>query len=189
MVWKRVRSLWENEKAFESTTESLMVGYRRNRQKYPERDLTFWLAWSVADRPKWGHVEKEQLLMMAAPSSITEPAHATRLLTLSVVSEEYPELNRLIGERQQELYLPVDFAIRNGTFLTQWKTKNPWTDTNYPSIAQSLREDLLAGETAASGEKVHLTCPQCFSELKIPGVTHGKKIRCPKCRSIFSVDG
>jgi hypothetical protein len=97
-------------------------------------------------------------------------------------------MQRIVSEVQQELYLPIDFAIRNGSFLSRWQETNPWTDENFPAIEQELKEGLLAGVSSKAVEKVHITCPKCRIELRIPGVTGGKKIRCPKCESVFSVD-
>ena len=64
---------------------------------------------------------------------------------VSLYPEYQSEMNRVIAETQQKLYLPIDFAIRNGTFLTRWKQKNPWTDENFPAIEQELKQGLLAG--------------------------------------------
>lgn len=187
-IWTRVRSLWENEEALASTAEALLSGLKKERDQYPQRDPNAWLAWALSARSGWGHIEKQDLLLQAAPSSILEEEQATALLALSVVSREYPEMNRVIAETQQELYLPIDFAIRNGTFLQRWKQTNPWTDENFPSIEQELKQGLLAGAGSKAVQKVHITCPKCKLELRIPSFTGGKKIRCPHCKTIFSVD-
>jgi len=187
-IWTRVRSLWENEQALQATAEALQAGYKRAEIRFPERDPNEWLACALADRPNWGHVEKEQLILRAAPASITAADHATALLSLSVVLREYPELSRVVGEKQQELYLPIDFAIRNGTFLHQWQNKNPWTYGNYPAVEQELKSELLLGMRTKPAGKVHITCPKCLKELRIPGITGGKKIRCPGCTTVFAVD-
>lgn len=72
-IWDRLRSIWENNAALDATDDSLGAGFTRNRQKFPERDANYWLAAGLSDRPKWGHVERVELLMMAAPASITAP--------------------------------------------------------------------------------------------------------------------
>lgn len=187
-VWARVRSLWENEQALESTAEGLLFSFRKVSQQYPGRDINAWLAWALAARPGWGHVEKQELLLLAAPYSITSEEQATALLALDVVLKEYPELQRIVSEKQRELNLPVDFAIKNGSFLMRWKETNPWTDENYPSIEEELKQGLLAEVSSRAVSKVQITCPKCKVELRIPSFTGGKKIRCPKCESHFSVD-
>jgi len=188
-IWTRVRSIWENQEALDSTAEALLFGFRRMREEYPERDPNAWLAWGLATRAGFGHLEKQELLMMGAPYSIAEEELATGLLALTVVLKEYPEMKHVVAEKQQELYLPIDFAIRNGTFLQRWKQTNPWTDENFPAIEQELKQGLLAGVSSSRpAQKVHIACPKCRRELRIPGVTGGKKIRCPGCETIFSVD-
>jgi len=187
-IWTRVRSIWENQEALESTAEALLSAFRRVRDEYPERDPNAWLAWGLSTRPSFGHVEKQDLLIMSAPYSIADEEHATGLLALSVVLQEYPEMKHVVAEKQHELYLPIDFAIRNGTFLKRWKEMNPWTDENFPAIEQELKQGLLAAVPSRAVEKVHITCPTCRRELRIPGFTGGKKIRCPGCERIFSVD-
>lgn len=187
-VWTRVRGLWESEKALESTAESLLLAFRKMRDRYPERDSNAWLAWGLAQRSGWGHTEKEELLVLAAPYSITPEEQATALLGLDVVAKEYPELERLVAEKHPELFLQVDFAIKNGSFLARWRETNPWTDENFPAIEQELKKGLLAGQSSKGTDKVQITCPQCGSELRVPGSTGGKKIRCPKCESLFVVE-
>ncbi len=187
-IWTKVRSLWENEEALKSAAEALLSTTKRIRVQYPERDPNAWLAWALSSRTKWGHLEKQELCLQTAPCSILDDEQATDLLALTVVSREYPEMNRVIAETQQKLYLPIDFAIRNGTFLTRWKQKNPWTDENFPAVEQDLKQGLLAGAGSKAAKKVHITCPKCKLELRIPSFTGGKKIRCPKCKTIFSVD-
>jgi len=187
-IWTRVRSIWENQEALESTAEALLFSYRRMRNQYAERDPNAWLAWGLSTRASFGHVEKQELLLMSASYSITDEEHATALLALTVVLHEYPELKRVVSDKQHELYLPIDFAIRNGTFLKRWKETNPWTDENFPAIEQELKQGLLSGVSSRLVEKVHIACPKCRRELRIPGFTGGKKIRCPGCETIFSVD-
>ena len=187
-IWTKVRSFWENEEALKSTADSLLSTTKKMRIQYPERDPNAWLAWALSSRSSWGHVEKQELCLQTAPSSILDKEQSTALLALTVVSHEYPEMNRVIEETQQKLYLPIDFAIRNGTFLTSWKPKNPWTDENFPSIEQELKRGLLAGAGSRAAKKVHITCPECKLELRIPSFTGGKKIRCPNCKTIFSVN-
>jgi len=187
-IWTRVRSIWENQEALNSTAEALLISFRRMRDEYPERDPNAWLAWGLATRSGFGHVEKQDLLILSASYSIVDEERAASLLALSVVLQEYPELKHVIAERQHELYLPIDFAIRNGTFLKSWKETNPWTDASFPAIEQELKQGLLAGVPSRAAEKVHISCPTCRRELRIPGFTGGKKIRCPGCETIFSVD-
>jgi hypothetical protein len=187
-IWTRVRSLWESEKALDSAADSLLFSFKRMSSQYPERDPNAWLAWAIANRPGWGHHEKQELLLMAAPYAITPAEQATALLGLDTVVEEHPELSRLASEKHRELYLPVEFAIKNGSFLKRWRESNPWTNENYPSVEQELKHGLLAGQNSRPVQKVRITCPNCRVELRIPGVTGGKKIRCPKCSSLFVVE-
>ncbi len=37
-------------------------------------------------------------------------------------------------------------------------------------------------------EKIITQCPHCQSKFKLPGDKEGKKIRCPKCKEVFSVE-
>ncbi len=187
-MWTRVRSLWENEQALDSTAEALLFSLRKMSQQYSGRDLNSWLAWAVSTRSGWGHVEKQELLLLAAPCSITSEEQATALLALDVVLQDYPELERVVSEKRPELYLPIDVAIKNGSFLKRWKEMNPWTDENFPAIEQELKLGLLSGVSSKAVKKLHITCPKCRTELRIPSFTRGKKIRCPKCKSLFSVD-
>jgi hypothetical protein len=187
-MWNRVRTLWENDKALDSTAEELLFSLGKMSQQYPSRDLNAWLAWGLSSRPGWGTMEKQELLLLAAPCSITTQEQATALLALDVVIHEYPELERVVSEKRRELYLPVDVAIKNGSFLKRWKDTNPWTDENFPAIEQELKLGLLNGVSSKAVEKLQIKCPKCPTTLRIPSFTGGKKIRCPKCNSQFSVD-
>lgn len=187
-VWTRIRSLWENEGALTSTAEALLFRFKKMQEQYPERDPNAWLAWALGNQPGWGHADKLELLSLAAPYSITEPEQATGLLALDVVAKEYPELGRAISEKHAQLYLPVDVAVKNGSFLKRWRETNPWTDDNYPAVEQGLRRGLLSGTSSRAVAKIEITCPHCRVELRIPGITGGKKVRCPGCKSVFSVD-
>lgn len=187
-VWTRVRSLWENDQALQTVADELMFGFKKMREQYPSRDINAWLAWSLARRKGWVDRNKEELLLIAAPYSITSEDQATALLALDVVSVDYPELQRVVDEKTPELYVPIDFAIKNGSFLKLWKQTNPWTDENYPSIEQELKKGFLAGANSKAVDKVQIICPQCRVQLRVPGFTGGKKIRCPGCRTLFYVD-
>jgi hypothetical protein len=187
-VWTRVRSLWESDEALESAADSLLFSLNKMCSKYPERDLNAWLAWALKQRSGWAHRTIAELLSMAAPYSILSTEQATKLLGLDVVVEEYPELKRIAAEKHQELYLPIDFAIKNGSFLKCWKETNPWTHVNYPAIARELQHGFLAGQSSKAVEKVRITCPHCRVELRVPSFTGGKKIRCPGCKAVFSVE-
>jgi len=187
-VWTRVRSLWENDQALQTVADELSFGFKKMREQYPSRDTNAWLAWSLASRNGWTQRDKEELLLIAAPCSITTEDQATALLALDVVSVDYPELQRVVDDKTPELFLPVDFAIKNGTFLKLWKQTNPWTDENYPSIEQELKRGFLSGANSKPVDKVQITCPHCRTQLRVPGFTGGKKIRCPGCKSLFFVD-
>jgi hypothetical protein len=187
-VWKRVRSLWESDKALDSIAEDLMLRYAKMRDRFPERDPNAWLAWGLSTRDGWGHAEKQDLLFLAAPYSIASGEKATALLTLDVAAKEYPELERVAAEKHPELFVTVDYAIKNGSLMNKWKQTNPWTDAGFPAVAQELKRGILAGVGSKAVQKVEITCPKCQVELRVPGVTGGKLIRCPRCESRFSVD-
>jgi hypothetical protein len=110
------------------------------------------------------------------------------LLGLDVAVKEYPELKGVAAKKHHELFVTVDFAIKNGSFLNRWKEINPWTNAGFPAVAQELKRGILAGTGSKKVEKVRITCPKCRAELRVPGVTGGKLIRCPRCESRFSVD-
>jgi hypothetical protein len=187
-IWNRVRSLWESDKAVDSIAEDLMLRYAKMRDRYSERDPNAWLAWGLAGRDGWGHADKQELLVLAAPYSIASEETATALLGLDVAVKEYPELQRVAAQKHHELFVTVDFAIKNGTFMNKWKEINPWTDAGYPAVTQELKRGILAGTGSRAAQKVEITCPKCKVELRVPGVTGGKLIRCPRCETRFSVD-
>jgi len=173
----------------DSAADSLLFSFKRMSSQYPERDPNAWLAWAIANRPGLGYNHEKARAAPDGGSLCHHPCGTgNALLGLDAVVEEHPELSRLASEKHRELYLPVEFAIKNGSFLKRWRESNPWTNENYPSVEQELKHGLLAGQSSGAVQKVRIICPNCRVELRIPGVTGGKKIRCPKCSSIFVVE-
>ena len=103
-VWKHVRSLWENDKALDAIAEDLMLRYAKMRDRFSERDPNAWLAWGLSGRDGWGHAEKQELLILAAPYSIASEETATALLGLDVAVKEYPELQRVAAKKHHEIF-------------------------------------------------------------------------------------
>ena len=91
-MWNRVRTLWENEQALESTAEDLLFNLGKVSQQYPGRDLNAWLAWGLSNRPGWGTMEKQELLLLAAPCSITTQEQAGFQMLIARMDQELLQL-------------------------------------------------------------------------------------------------
>ncbi len=118
----------------EVTHESLILTIKRS----PDKDLHFWLAQTYRNRPGYGKLDPMLPFIRTTVLSVCEPAKASVPLGCLIFVSEQPSLEHLVQPYFSEALAPAISHIVDGTFLSEWEKRNPWSASNVLGLRESI---------------------------------------------------
>lgn len=133
----------------EITVRTQVSAFNSLKARWPERDMNYWLAQTLINRPGWPTKPEWVYLSETGMYSVLDTDTAPIALGLYVLYKEHPYVAAHYGDQFEMMMRPIYKMMEDGTFIDKWKKTNPWTIQNYPIVLAGL-EKTIADKKAHS---------------------------------------